>query len=625
MRLSENSVSFIALIVNPRKHIFDADLASVPQESCPLLPVPNDGLRSLSHEAVYVLSLARSLAFVIVLSAMNHVTVTFQDGSRMECPTGTEVGSLARPSEPDSGLPLVGALVNNDVSSLSYPLTVNTNVNFLTMADPHGWRIYRRSLCFLLAKAVTDLYPSARFRVEHSFGLGLYCSFCQDASGKESISGDQLRKIESRMRELVKRRIPIERRKIAFTDAVREFEKAEQKDKLNLLKYRNPPRVVIHWCDGFTDLAHGPLVPDTGVLDLFRLIPYKPGFVLHLPDRENPRKIPHFEDQPHLFQIFREYKEWGRILGVDTVGRLNEIIASGEIEHFVQTAEALHEKKLGRIADQISEIRDKIRIILVAGPSSSGKTTFAKRLTTHLRVNGLRPVTMSMDDYFVTAEKNPRDEKGNLDYEHIKAVDLELFNNHLLRLIKGEEIQPPSFDFKTKQRHRTGEKTRIDRDQMVIIEGIHGLNPELTHMIHDDCKFRIYVSALTQLSVDSNNRISTTDDRLMRRIVRDHRFRGHAALETLRLWTSVRSGEKKWIFPYQREADATFNSALDYELAVLKPLVEPLLMEIKPANAEYAEARRLSEFLLNFLGTSEQSVPGISILREYIGASRFRY
>jgi len=556
---------------------------------------------------------------------MDHVTVTFQDGSRVECPTGTEVGSLAKPLEPDSGLPYVGTLINNDVSSLSYPLTVNSNVKFLTMADPHGWRIYRRSLCFLLAKAVTELYPSARFQVEHSFGLGLYCGFSQNSSDRESISVEQLKKIESRMCELVKRKIPIERRKISFTDAIGEFEKTEQKDKLNLLKYRNPPRVVIHWCNGFTDLAHGPLVPDTAVLDLFRLILYKPGFVLHLPDRENPRKIPQFEDQPHLFQIFQEHKEWGRILGVNTVGRLNQIIASGEIEHFVLTAEALHEKKLGRIADLISEIRDKIRIILVAGPSSSGKTTFAKRLVTHLRVNGLRPIIMSMDNYFVTAEKNPRDESGNLDYEHIKAVDLELFNNHLLRLIEGDEIRPPRFNFKTKQRYRTGEKMGIDQDQMVIIEGIHGLNPKLTHMIHDDCKFRIYVSALTQLSVDSNNRISTTDNRLMRRIVRDHRFRGHSALETLRLWSSVRRGEKKWIFPYQREADAMFNSALDYELAVLKPLVEPLLMEVKPANAEYAEARRLSEFLLNFLGTSEQSVPGISILREYIGASSFRY
>jgi uridine kinase len=493
------------------------------------------------------------------------------------------------------------------------------------MADSHGWRIYRRSLCFLLGKAVKDLYPDAIFSVEHSFGLGLYASFHPTSVDDDGITARQLQKLNERMHDLVKSDIPIERHKISFADAVAQFEASGQDDKLNLLKYRNPPRVVIHACEGFSDLAHGPLAPTTGVLSLFELILHKPGFVLHLPNRTEPSRLPPFQDQPHLFRIFQEHKDWGRILGVNTVGRLNEIIANNEIDNFVRIAEALHEKKVARIADSIAAARDRIRLILVAGPSSAGKTTFSKRLATHLRVNGLSSVTLSTDNYFVGLDKNPRDENGEPDFEHIEAVDLELFNGHLLQLIKGKEIEIPSFNFAAKQREYHGTRLRIEPGQMIIIEGIHGLNPRLTEEVPSEVEFRVFVSALTQLSVDSNNRISTTDNRLMRRIVRDNMFRGHSALFTLQLWPSVRRGEKKWIYPFQSEAHATFNSALDYELAVLKPFVEPLLMQVKPDSPEYAETRRLSEFLLNFLGTSDRPVPGTSILREYIGGSMFDY
>jgi len=565
------------------------------------------------------------ISFLLSCHRMNRIAVTLEDGRSTECPAGIQVGSLTASPIADSGLPYIAALVNNDLCSLSYPLTVNSEVKFLTMADSHGWRVYRCSLCFLLAKTIKELYPEARFSVEHSFGSGLYCSFYQGPSDGNGIACEQMDRIESRMRELVKQNIPIERRKISFTDAVRQFEKSEQKDKLNLLKYRNPPRVVIHWCGDFSDLAHGPLVPKTGVLTHFKLIHYEPGFVLHLPDRSKPREIPPFEDQPHLFRIFQEHKEWGRILGVNTVGRLNEIIANGEIEDLIRTTEALHEKKLAQIADQISEARDKIKLILIAGPSCAGKTTFGKRLSIHLTVNGLRPIMISTDNYFVGPEETPRDENGNFDYEHIEAVDLELFNEHLLKLIEGKEIELPHFNFEAKQREYRGDKLRMDVNQMIMIEGIHGLNPRLTRMIPPEREFKIYVNALTQLNVDANNRISTTDNRLMRRMVRDRKFRGHSALATLRFWASVRRGEKTWVFPFQRQANATFNSALDYELAVLKPLVEPLLMQIKPADTEYVEARRLSEFLLNFLGISDRPVPRSSILREYIGGSSFHY
>lgn len=555
-------------------------------------------------------------------------TVSVKIGERrLECAEGTPVGALCPVAEAGAAgeLPPIAALVNNDVSSLSYPLTVKSEVQFLTMASSDGWRVYRRSLCFLLAKAVHDLFPKAEFRVEHSFGVGLYCSFRDAGAREDGIADEALALLDAHLRQLVDLDLPIERRKVAFTDAVRQFEASGQTERLNLLRYRNPPRIVIHWCEGFSDLAHGPLAPRTGVLKRFRLIPYKGGFVLHLPEREAPNELRPFEDQPHLFQIFREHKRWGRILGVSTVGRLNEIVSEGDVEDFVRTAEALHEKKLGQIADRIAAADHRARVVLIAGPSSAGKTTFAKRLCTHLQVNGLRPVTLSTDDYFVGEDRNPVGEDGQPDYEHVEAVDLELFNEQLLKLADGAEVQIPRFNFATKSREYRGEKLRIGEDQVVVIEGIHGLNPRLAHSIPAEAKFRVYISALTQLSVDSNNRISTTDNRLMRRIVRDHRYRGHPALQTLRLWPKVRAGEKRWIFPFQREADATFNSALDYELAVLKPVVEPLLMQVKPSHAEYAEARRLTEFLLNFVPCPATSVPRHSILREYIGGSSFRY
>ncbi|NQT94183.1 MAG: nucleoside kinase, partial [Lentisphaerae bacterium] len=541
---------------------------------------------------------------------MKTITITLEDDATRACPAGTVVGTLAPDPSSGEGLPFLGALVNNDVSSMSYPLTVNSEVKFLTASDPHGWRIYRNSLCFLLAKTVREMFPEAIFSVEHSFGLGLYCSFSMaDDVVEEGITAERLDQLDAGMRATVDMNVPIERRKVAYVDAIHTLSDDGQTEKLNLLRYRNPPRVVIHWCERFSDLAHGPLVPDTGMLDQFQLIPYGPGFVLHMPDRSDPTCIPPFKDQPHLFQVFREHKEWGRILGVSTVGRLNEIIDAGEIEDFIMTAEALHEKKVARIADQVAEQKHRVKLILIAGPSSAGKTTLSKRLSTQLRVNGVQPVSVSTDDYFVGKGKNPLDEDGRPDYEHIEAVDLDLFNEHLMKLIGGEAVELPRFDFAAKKRVPSGKTLRIGADQILIIEGIHGLNPRLTAMVPDERKFRLYVSALTQLSVDANNRISTTDNRLMRRIVRDHKYRGYSALDTLRRWPSVRRGEKRWIFPFQKEADLAFNSALDYELAVLKPLVEPLLMQVKPSDPEYAEARRLTEFLLSFLPIPAQPVP----------------
>ena len=454
---------------------------------------------------------------------------------------------------------------------------------------------------------------------------GIYCSLQKDNDPNFPITNDILTSIKQNMENLINRNVPILRHKISYTDAVKVFQNAGQYDKLNIIKFRNPPRIVIHECEGFFDFAHGPLAPSTGLLSKFTLIPYSPGFVIQFATRESPEEVALFEDQPHLFKIFQEHKEWGKILGVTTVGKLNEIIAEGQFDNIVQIAEALHEKKIAKIADQIAENRRKIKCILIAGPSASGKTTFAKRLSIQLLVNGLRPLIISTDDYFVGEEQNPKDEFGNPDYEHIEAVDIELFNRDIMKLIKGETIEKPNYNFLTKKREYHGEKITMTEDNILIIEGIHGLNPRLTYLIPPENKFKIYVSALTQLNVDANNRISTTDNRLMRRMIRDYKFRGHSSLLTLQMWPAVRRGEKKWIFPFQKEADATFNSALDYELAVLKPLVEPLLMQIKPDMPAYAESRRLTEFLLNFLPAQTKAIPPTSILREYIGGSLFHY
>jgi uridine kinase len=554
---------------------------------------------------------------------LNTIAVTLDNGERIPCATGTTVRDVVPQRRSTDGLDYVGALVNNDAVSLTYPLEVDSNVTLLTRGDPHGFQIYRRSVWFLLAKTVKELFPDAHFAVEHSLGAGFFCSFEMD--GKSGICDEQLQSIDREMRAIVERDVRIEMRKIAFTEAVQRFEQEKQRDKYNLLRFRNPPKIATWWCENFSDLSHGPLASGTGALALFKLIPYPPGFVLQIPEQANPKTLPPFEPQPQLFQIFQEHKEWGRVLGVNTVGRLNEIIATREIGDFIKIAEAFHEKKIAQIADHIHEHRSQIKWCLIAGPSSSGKTTFAKRLAVQLRVDGLRPVTISVDNYFVNREQTPRDQNGEPDFESIDTVDLPLFNDHLMRLDKGEEVELPTFNFERGCREYRGEKLRIEPGQIALVEGIHGLNPRLTQSVPPAHKLRIYISALTQLNLDSNNRISTTDNRLVRRLVRDNNYRGNSALKTLGMWPSVRQGERTWIFPYQQAADIAFNSALDYELAVLKPLVEPLLAEVKPHHPQYAEARRLQEFLSSFLSVPDHLVPPTSILCEFIGHSSFRY
>jgi uridine kinase len=556
------------------------------------------------------------------------VSVRFHDGRQVACPFHTEVKDLiAREPADPSGLPYLGALVNNELVSLAYPIEADCEIRPVTLTDPHGWRIYVRSAAFLLAKATRDVLPQARLSISYSVGTGLYC-ICDAGcpqNDQPGIAPEQVARIEARLRDLVRSNVPILRRKLPLMQALAHFERTGMRDCVSLLKYRNPPRVVIHSCEDFHDLAQGPIVAAAGQIQTFALIPHPPGFILQLPDRRQPHTVPPFDEQPHLFRIFNEHIEWGRILGVETVGALNDLIAAGQARELIQTAEALHEKKVAHIADAIQARGRDVKLILISGPSSAGKTTFAKRLAIQLRVNGRSALTIALDDYFHERERTPRDTEGGYDFEHIEALDRDLFNRQMLALLRGEEIEPPTFNFETKRREFRGAKLRLAEEQIVIVEGIHGLNPDFTRQIPESRKFKIYVSALTQLKIDSCNRISTTDNRLLRRLVRDHQFRGHNALDTIRMWPSVRRGEERWIFPYQTEADVFFNSALDYELAALKPLAEPLLMQIKPSQAEYAEARRLTAFLMNFLAIPEREVPSTSILREYIGRSGFRY
>jgi uridine kinase len=558
-------------------------------------------------------------------SPTESIALTFEGIGTVKCPPRTTINEALPSSRAPSGAPYIAALVDNDIASLSYPLDMDCRVRLLTVADPEGWHVFQRSLAFLTAKAVKELYPEAVFSVDYAVGNGLYCSFEQQAAvSNGGIGRKQVEAIRDRMRDLVARNLPIERKKISFAEATRRCTEAGQTDKLNLLRFRNPPRVVIHVCEGFYDLAQGPLVPATGALDCFDLIHYPPGFVLQLPAQGGNHVAP-FKDQPHLFRIFREHKNWGRTMGVNTVGRLNELIVNGDVGDFIKVAEALHEKNVARIADEIYGRRGTARLIMIAGPSSSGKTTFAKRLAVQLRVNGLRVSSISLDNYFLELSRTPRDEQGKPDFEHIEALNMDLFQRHMEQLIRGEEIELPEFDFETKQSRPSGQRIRLNRDSILLIEGIHGLNPRLSSMLPPEAKYGIYVSTLTQLSLDANNRIATTDNRLLRRIVRDHKYRGHSALKTLGMWVSVRRGEERWIFPFQDQANVAFNSALDYEIAVLKPIAEPLLMEVKPFDREYAEARRLTAFLANFIGLSDREVPHTSMLREYIGRSTFRY
>jgi len=551
---------------------------------------------------------------------METITVTLKNGTQHQLERGKPLLDIARniPGEPH--LPILCAKVDNEVRGLDFKPEMDCSVEFLSYKSTPGKECFRRSITFVLARAVLELYRNARLVIGHSIGNGYYYDLSTDVPVSDTILGY----ITEKMRAIIAKNEAFDKRILTRAEAINLFKKEGYPEKARLLQNLNVETVGVVSCWKYYDIDFGAMVPSTGYLEVFQLKQYANGFVLLFPDLENPQVASEIKDQPKIFSVYRESKEWGKILEVNNVGRLNQLIQNGEVSEFIKVAEALHEKKIGQIADEICR-RKTARIVLIAGPSSSGKTTFSKRLCIQLRVNGLRPIALSLDNYFLNREQTPRDEEGNYDFEDIHALDLDLFNTHLERLLRGQEIAVPEFDFSIGQRRKETVPMRINQDQIVIIEGIHGLNDELTRSVPASAKFKIYISALTQIVIDDYNRISTTDTRLIRRTVRDRKFRGYSADETIMRWPSVRRGEERNIFPFQEGADMVFNSAVPYEMCILKSLVEPLFLDIQADAPSYSETRRLLRLLSLYKPLEAREVPPTSILREFIGGSSFHY
>lgn len=515
----------------------------------------------------------------------------------------------------------IAATVNNETTSLSYQLKVNSIVEFITNTCQSGMEVYRRSLSFLLEKVAFKLFPDRKLIIGHSLGPGYYF----DLVGKKEVTEEEIKLIENEMKREVEENKPINRENINYQEALEHFKKTGRWDKYKLISGLNMSKLSIYRCEGFFQVFDLPLVNRTGVLNIFKLIYYPPGFILQFPKKSNPEKVSPFTEQKNIFMVYHEYKAWGKILNVGNVGLLNEIISTNKIGDFIQVAEALHTRKVINLADEIYKKINNIKLICIAGPSSSGKTTFSKRLAIQLNALGLKPLTISVDDYFIDRDKTPLDEKGKPNYETIDAINIDLFNEQLKDLLNGKEIRLPKYDFLTGRSTFSDKLLSIREGEIILIEGIHCLNEKLTFTVPKENKYKIYISVLTQMNIDNTNRIPTTDNRIIRRMVRDHKYRGNSALKTLQTWPSVRKGEEEFIFPFQNDADGYFNSALDYELALLKPYAESLLLQIKPFDKEYAEAVRLLRFLSYFLAIQSKFVPSTSLIREFIGGSFFSY
>lgn len=514
--------------------------------------------------------------------------------------------------------PVVGAVINGELRELTYPILIESRVQPVTMSDADGARMYRRSLVFLLEVAFEDLFPEAELTVDHSVSSGGY--FCQ-VSGRAGVNQTELGQIEARMRELVEQDLPLVRKQVPLSEAIEYFQSKKQFDKVRLLKYRIKDHLVLYGMDGHMDYHHGYMVASTGYLRWFGLrLEEGAGFVLRYPRRHAPTELLPMPDYPRLLSTFRQYGSWLLHLGIDNTGALNDALRSGRTREIILVSEALHEHGIAEVADQFVHRPTHPHVILIAGPSSSGKTTFSKRLAVQLLAQGVTPYALEMDHYFVDRERTPLDEEGHYDFEALGALDRERLEVDLRHLIAGEAVQLPHYDF-VSGKSLPGDVVRLEKDQIIILEGIHGLNPHLLPNLSTEQTFRIYVSCLTQLNLDRYNRISTTDTREIRRIVRDARERGYPAQVTIQRWESVRRGEKSHIFPYQENADVMFNSALVYELSALKSLAEPLLRQVPFGTPEYIEAKRLLAFLEWFLPLDTDLIPDNSIEREFIGGS----
>lgn len=516
--------------------------------------------------------------------------------------------------------PPVSARVNNKVEGLNYRVYHDKEVEFIDITSSSGSRAYTRTLFFVLCKATHDLYPDGKIIIDIPVSNGYYCNL---KIGRP-ITKDDVERIKERMKEIIAAAIPIQRHESTTEEAIKLFTELGTLSKVKLLKSTGRLYTTYYEIDGYMDYYYGTLLTNTSQLYLFGLEMYYEGLLLRIPSRDNPEKLGDLIRQDKMFEIFREHHRWQDILGISTVGDFNEAVAKGFSTELINVSEALQEKKISRIADEIAS-RSDVRVVLIAGPSSSGKTTFCKRLSIQLLTCGIKPVQISLDDYFVDRDKTPLDDKGDYDYESLYALDIPLLNNQFNALFAGEEVVIPRYNFQSGKSEKNGKRLKLERNNVLLVEGIHALNPKLTASIPEEQKFCVYASALTTILLDNHNYIPTTDNRLLRRIIRDYKYRGVTAQETIRRWPSVRAGENKWIFPYQENADMMFNTAMLFELAVIRTQAEPLL-ELVPENAEeHAEAYRLLKFLKYIMPVQYRQLPPTSLLREFLGGSSFKY
>ncbi|MBR3834495.1 MAG: nucleoside kinase [Lachnospiraceae bacterium] len=543
------------------------------------------------------------------------------NGQKYQVEKFTTVGEFVENHYPDDRLKYVVATRNGKLSELNAVMEKDTSLELYTKSTVVGMDTYKRSLTLIMVKAFADVLGSKtnhRINVMYSMGKGYYCKLISD---EVSISEQLIAKVKNRMDEIVAADMDIIKQSVSTDEAIAHFAKQGMTDKEKLFKFRRVSKANIYSLDGYEDYFYGYMVPSTAYISCYDLIPYDEGFVLLAPHKENPDVLPEFVPQRKLFEVLKTSDAWGKTLQVENVGDLNESITSGDINELMLVQEALMEKQIAEIADKI--LAGGKKIVLIAGPSSSGKTTFSHRLSVQLRAQGLRPYPLALDNYFVDREFTPKDENGNYDFECIEAMDLELFNSDMSKLLAGEEIEMPTFNFKIGKKEYKGKKMKLNDGDVLVAEGIHALNPLMTSELPNESKFKVYISALTQLNIDEHNRIPTTDGRLIRRIVRDARTRGNDAEGTILMWPSVRRGEEKYIFPFQEQADAMFNSALIYELSVIKQYAEPLLFAVPKTSPAYIEAKRLLKFLDYFLGLEVTNIPKNSILREFVGGGCF--
>lgn len=536
---------------------------------------------------------------------------------------GITILELANKYEQELGFKPINCRMNNNTIGLTEKITKSCELFFVGLNEESGQRTYFRTLSFILSKAVREVIPTSRLRVEHSLSNGYYCSI---KNGHE-VTDQELANITIRMDEIIAADLPFTTRTASQEEAVKVFRDLGEEDKATLLETYNVPFITYQELDGYPDTYYGSLAPSTGYIHIYSIERYLDGFLVRVPSRTNPNELAPLTEQPKLREVLKDQKELIQMLEIPYVGDLNKAITRGEINDIIMVSEAEQEKKISMIAQEIAKRyhEDGVRIVLISGPSSSGKTTFTKRLYTQLRTCFIKPHSISLDDYFVNRDKTPRDENGEYDFESLYAVDLDAFNQDLQKLLRGESVELPTFDFKLGVRSYRNDAFTLRSGDLLLIEGIHALNPELIPTIPTNTTFKIYVSALTAIGLDAHNRIPTTDNRLLRRIVRDYRYRGRSAVETLSQWASVRRGEERWVFPYQENADKVFNSAMVYELAALRRFAEPLLMEV-PANVpEYSEAQRLLRFLRMIHYIRIDKLPGTSLIREFLGGSSFRY